>query len=240
MKNLFDNDDSFENSDEMSMTPFIFPDNESNEQYRLPEQLPNVLPLFPLKNNVQFPQTTIPILVSSSTSKNLLSYLEKAEDKHVLIVAQTSNVENPGYDDLLHVGILGEVVRVMEVQDDMNSIVVLGKERIILNKLVQKEPHLVGEYSRSKEVVPDEGDLEFRALISSLREVVLKIMIHRNDLPKPLIKSIANIDNPISLLNFACSNFPNDLEEKVALLLINDIKVRAFTLLNNLNTLLQL
>lgn len=236
-------DDDFLDIEEgnSNVIPMIFPDEELDNHLDLPEDLPNILPVLTLKETILFPHTTMPVMVISARSKRLLAAIEEAKDRHIIVVTQKdSNQENPGFKDLLHTGTIGEVVRILEMQDDVSTAVVVGKKRAELKNLKQTEPYLAGEYKLHEEIVPDDGDLEFKALISSVKEAVVKIMIHKGDLPKPIIKSISQIKNPVSLLNFACTNIPNDLEDKYSLLLLNDLKTRAYTLLNTLNTLLQL
>ena len=224
-----------------TLIPMIFPD-EVEFDYRLdPEALPDELPVIPLRGMLLFPSVTIPIMVSREKTKRVLSYLDKKPDKHVLLVMQKDpEVEDPGEDDLLTTGTIGEVLRVMQVQDDLLTIIVQGKAKAELTKLIAKNPFWKGRYELVPEKGPLDDDLEYSALVSSVKEGVIKMLLQKGDVPQPLTRSIAGIQNNESLINFACTHFPTKVEEKYSWLMINDLKTRAYRLLSRTNMLLKL
>lgn len=222
------------------VVPMIFPE-DGDFDYNLDvERLPDELPLIPLRNFIVFPSVTVPVMVGRDKTKRLLRYLEKAPDKHVLLVTQKENdVEDPGKEDLVPVGTVGEVLRVMQVQDDLLTIIVQGKRKAEIKAMTGTVPFWKGTYRFIEESKPNEGDLEYSALVTNISEATIKMLMHKGDLPQPVARSIAGIRNPESLVNFACTHFPTDLEEKLSWLFINDIKTRAYQLLAKTNQVLQ-
>ncbi len=223
------------------MIPMIFPEDIDIDFKEGLDSLPDELPLLPLRNMILFPGVTLPVMVARDKSKRLVAYLDKAPNKHVLVMTQKdSDVEQPELKDIVQVGTVGEVLRVMQVQDDLLTVIIQGKQKAELKEMTQQEPFFKATYKLLQDNKPSDDDIEFKALISSIKETVIKILLHKGDVPKPVIHSVTNIKDPESLLNFACTNFPTDLTEKLALLMISDLKTRAYRMLSGANTLLQL
>ena len=88
--------------------------------------------------------------------------------------------------------------------------------------------------------MPDKTDREFEALISTIKDLTIKMLGSLSEPPRDLIFSIKNNKNVLYLVNFSCSNIPSGAEEKQELLLIGAMKDRAYRLLFILNREYQL
>ncbi len=87
---------------------------------------------------------------------------------------------------------------------------------------------------------PDKTDREFEALISTIKDLTIKMLGAVAEPPRDLIFSIKNNKNVLYVVNFSCSNIPSGSAEKQQLLLIGDLKERAYRLLFILNREYQL
>ena len=88
--------------------------------------------------------------------------------------------------------------------------------------------------------MPEKGDREFEALISTIKDLTIRLMSAAAEPPRDFILSIRNTKNPLYLINFSCSNIPNGPAEKQQLLAIGSLKERAYRLLFILNRECQL
>lgn len=211
------------------MVPMILPEDGSIDYEINPDQLPDELPVIPLRDSVLFPKVTIPIMVGREKSRKLISFLEKHDNKHVLVVSQKNpDEEDPDMDDLMIEGVIGEVMRVMQVNDDVMTVIIQGKQRANLTSITQTLPFLTGTYSIVKESVPKKGDMEFMALSESLRETMANILLLKRDAPPPFIMSINKLRNPEIIINFCSANFVEHMEQKFALLMTHDLKQRGY------------
>ncbi len=169
--------------------------------------------------------------------------IKEAVQKKTLIgvVCQKEmNTEDPGFDDLYTTGVIADIVRVLEMPDGTTTVILQGKKRFSLDALEETEPYLKGKISLLEDKMPDKTDREFEALISTIKDLTIKMLGSLSEPPRDLIFSIKNNKNVLYLVNFSCSNIPSGAEEKQELLLIGAMKDRAYRLLFILNREYQL
>ncbi len=234
---IFMNDFDEENVGLPSMLPMIIPDDGDVPDYSLDSvKLNKTLPILPLRDMLLFPTVTIPILAMREKSKLLLEELSKKRDHHILIAAQKDpDIEDPDFDDLIPYCTIGEVIRVMEVNDNLVTVILQGKQRAIINKVTRNEPYLMGKYDLLETTYPRKEDMEFEALTDLIKETMVKQLILQGDTPKPFISSLIKLNHKESIVNFASVYFPKTMKEKVALLMTDDLKSRAFQVQKLLN-----
>ena len=244
---MFDIDDiELEEDDDTpqrpQMMPMILP--EYDERLDFEEdirELPDVLPLLPMRTDQIFPYVAMPLIVGRDKSKRLLDYLSSAENKHILVATQKDpTIEEPTREDLIDYGIIAEVMHVADMGDGMLTVVMQGKVRVRLGDFVSVTPFVKASYTLSPETEPDESDMEYRALAMTIKEVMIQLLIFKGDVPKPFIASAHRLQDPTVIINFSASNFPEEQEQKIQLLLTSDMKQRGFLLLPILNQMAEL
>lgn len=199
-----------------------------------------VVPILPLRNMVLFPGVAIPVVVGRPKSMRLI---KEAAQKKVLIgvVCQKEmDIDDPTKDDLFPTGVIGEIVRVLEMPDGATTVILQGKKRFNLDKLHDVDNYLTGEITLLEDIVPEKSDREFEALISTIKDLTIKMLGALSNPPRDLIFSIRNNKNLQYQINFSASNIPSSASEKQQLLQINDLKERAYRLLFILNREYQL
>ncbi len=204
------------------------------------EELRTTLPILPLRNMILFPGVAMPVMVGRPKSMHLIKDAYKNKDLIGVVCQRDMNVNDPDEDDLYSVGVVAEVVRILEMPDGTTTVILQGKKRFSLDKVVYSEPYMLGHYTLLDDPVPGESDREFEALISTIKELTIKMMSMGGEPPRDLIFSIKNNKNVIYLVNFSCSNLPVSAAEKQDLLHIAGIKDRAYRLLFILNREYQL
>lgn len=204
------------------------------------DKLGDVISILPLRNMVLFPGVAMPVVVGRPKSMRLI---KEAVHKKMLIgvVCQKEmGTEDPSIDDLYTTGVIADVVRVLEMPDGTTTVILQGKKRFHLDELVESEPYLSGKITLLEDSKPKKSDREFEALISTIKDLTIKMLGATAEPPRDLVFSIRNNRNVLYLINFSCSNIPTGSGEKQELLLIGDLKERAFRLLFILNREYQL
>ena len=224
-------------SDENSDFIPIIPDGE--EEHINSSEVPEELPILPLKNTVLFSGVIIPIAVGRKKSVRLVKSVYK-KDKLIGIVTQRdSKIDDPTVDDLFKVGTLAQIIKVLEMPDNSTTIIIQGLKRFEIQEIITDKPYFKARVSELIDVVPPVQDKEFEALISSLKEISMQIIDLSAHIPKEAIFALKNIESPRSLINFICSNSDIPAIEKQKLLEINDLKERGILLLEYLPTEVQ-
>lgn len=205
------------------------------------DKVGDVLPVLPLRNMVLFPGVAMPVIVGRPKSMRLIK--EAIDNKALIgVVCQREvETEEPGFDDLYATGTVADIIRVLEMPDGTTTVILQGKKRFILNELTETDPYLKGSITLLEETRPDASDREFEALTSSVKDMTIKLLSASPEpVQRELIFSVKNNRNALYIINFACANILTSAAEKQQLLLINDLRERAFRLLSILNREYQL
>lgn len=204
------------------------------------EKVGSEIPILPLRNMVLFPGVAMPVIVGRPKSMRLIKEAVHKKALIGVVCQKEMNTEDPGFDDLYTTGVIADIVRVLEMPDGTTTVILQGKKRFALESLKETEPYLKGKISLLEDKMPKKSDREFEALISTIKDLTIKMLGALNEPPRDLIFSIKNNKNVLYMINFSSSNIPSGSAEKQELLLIGDLKERAFRLLFILNREYQL
>lgn len=201
------------------------------------KDLKEELAILPLRNTVIFPGTSMPISVARKKSLKLIKSVNRQKGKYVgLICQKDAENEDPELNDLYSMGVIAEIIRVIELPDDENVTVIFqGKKRFRLTELTQTEPYLKGHYEYRDSVPVLKTDTEYKALLDSIRDLMIQMLRMYGEPPKEFIQRIKSDVVSSLLVNYCCANLPVSGAEKQALLEIDDEKERAYRLLVILN-----
>jgi len=204
------------------------------------EDTPNELPILPLRNTVLFPGVIIPITIGRDRSVKLIKDAENG-NKTIGVVAQKDfDTELPELSDLNHVGTVAHILKMLKMPDGNITAVIQGRKRFEITKMVQKDPYFKAKVVDLKEVKPEKKDEEFGALVSSVKDLALRIIDESPNIPAEAAIAIKNIKNSSFVINFVSSNMNIGLTEKQSLLEEVDLKKRAILVLELLTKELQM
>ena len=204
------------------------------------EAVGETLSILPLRNMVLFPGVAMPVIAGRAKSMRLIRDAVKKKSLIGVCCQIDSAVDEPGFEDLYHVGVIAEIMRVLEMPDGTTTVILQGKGRFQLKSLTETEPFLVGNIEKLEETRPKKTDREFEALASTIKDLTIKMLSSTMEPPRDLIFAIRNNQNILYLINFSSCNVVTDAAIKQELLSINDLKDRAYRLLFILNREYQL
>lgn len=204
------------------------------------DKLEEVIPILPLRNMVLFPGVALPVMVGRPKSMRLIKEAANKKCMVGVVCQRDMETEDPDLTDVYPVGVIAEVIRVLELPDGSTTAILQGKKRFELKELTEKEPYMKGRIAVLDDEMPDKTDREFEALTSTIKDLTVKMLGAVSEPPRDLIFSIRNNKNALYLINFSCSNIPSGAVEKQELLNIGNLKDRAYRLLFILNREYQL
>ena len=204
------------------------------------EKVGDTIPILPLRNMVLFPGVALPVIIGRPKSMRLIKEAVHKKSLIGVVCQKEMGTEDPILEDLYTTGVIADIVRVLEMPDGSNTVILQGKKRFELNELTETDPYLSGKITVLEDTKPDKTDREFEALISTIKDLTIKMLGAVAEPPRDLIFSIKNNKNVLYVVNFSCSNIPSGSAEKQQLLLIGDLKERAYRLLFILNREYQL
>ncbi len=204
------------------------------------EKVGDTIPILPLRNMVLFPGVAMPVIIGRPKSMRLIKEAVHKKSLIGVVCQKEMGTEDPVLEDLYTTGVIADIVRVLEMPDGSTTVILQGKKRFELNELTETDPYLSGKITVLEDTKPDKTDRKFEALISTIKDLTIKMLGAVAEPPRDLIFSIKNNKNVLYVVNFSCSNIPSGSAEKQQLLLIGDLKERAYRLLFILNREYQL
>ena len=204
------------------------------------EKVGDTIPILPLRNMVLFPGVAMPVIIGRPKSMRLIKEAVHKKSLIGVVCQKEMDTEDPVLEDLYTTGVIADIVRVLEMPDGSTTVILQGKKRFELNELTETDPYLSGKITVLEDTKPDKTDREFEALISTIKDLTIKMLGAVAEPPRDLIFSIKNNKNVLYVVNFSCSNIPSGSAEKQQLILIGDLKERAYRLLFILNREYQL
>lgn len=183
------------------------------------DNLPNVLPILPLRGNVLFPHVVVPITAGREKSIKLVK--EAYKNKTTIgVAAQKNAADDPSKDDLYSVGVSARILRTLQMPDGNTMVILQGMERFVLESIVATEPYIqatVHPFAKQTAKLPK----NMEALSLSVRDMYLNL-IKLSNLPSEAGFAVQNIEDPRFLMNFVATHIDIKLSEKQRLLEIED------------------
>ncbi|MGM0634911.1 MAG: endopeptidase La [Bacteroidota bacterium] len=199
------------------------------------EELPETLPILPLRNTVLFPGVVIPITAGRDKSIKLINEANN-NNKTIGVVSQKNDEEeDPSFSDINKVGVVARILRVLKMPDGNTTVIIQGKKRFKATEPVSETPFLTCKIEEFEEVRPPFNDAEFTTIIDSIKELSLQIIKESPNIPSEASFAIKNIESSSFLVNFVSSNMNLEVKQKQKLLETSDLKERALETLRFMN-----
>ncbi len=217
--------------DSSEFLPLFGSEKELSEQI----EIPDTLPILPLRNTVLFPGVIIPINIGREKSLKLIRHAYKQSSVVGVIAQKDTNTENPEFKDLFRTGTAASILKILEMPDGTTTAIIQGRKRFVLEDILYDEPYHVGRITLKKEEPMPENDPEYGAIIESLKDLALKIVKYSSHIPTEAGFALRNIENMSFLINFISSNTDVEYQCKQELLETDGLKQRAIKLLELLS-----
>jgi ATP-dependent Lon protease len=167
--------------------------------------LPQVLPILPLRGLVVFPNTAVPLTIGQPRSIRLVDDVMEADERVIgLVASRDPQLETPRPTDLFTVGTVAVVHRMFRAPDGTIRLVVQGIDRFRLGDFVQEEPYLKAHI----ELIPEDvGEgLELEALARTVRDQFERIAGMIPSIPRELVTSVVSLEEPLQVV-YTIANF---------------------------------
>ncbi len=204
---------------------------EEGDQVEIPEELP----VLPLKNTVLFPFLLSPLLVKSARSRTLIDEVLVSPDRLLVCSAVNRPIEeSPLSDDVYRVGTVVRIVKMLKFPDDSYRLLVQGVARVRVEEFVAEQPFLRGRISRLEETGIDDS-VEITALVRSVSQQFAALVAESPRLSDELQVLAANLDDPSKLGDLVGSNLDFDVAGKQAILEEGHVPTRLEAVLEEAN-----
>jgi ATP-dependent Lon protease len=184
---------------------------------------PSRLPLLPLRADVVFPQTVVPLVINRPSGIRLIDDCMVGERMIGLVSQLHPEVDAPAKGDLYPMVCVGMILKMLKFPDGSTRIVCQGQYRARLVSVVQTTPYLIGQVEPCEEIV--EGGVKLDALVHHVNRFFQRMVDQSQQIPEELQVAAINTREPGRLADLLASSLPFTIEEKQSLL--GEIDVRA-------------
>ena len=193
------------------------------------------LPILPLRGMMLFPQTILPIHIGRTSSLKLLDTSYRNNTPLGVFSQIDDNVDEPGFEDLYHTGVIAKVVRIIKLPDNSSTAFIQGFDRVRLVELIEGGKFLEGRVESIPETLASKGDRHFSALAEACADIAQKMAQDYSGQLVGTTMGLNNIQDKNIMINFICANVPIDNSERIVLLEQNALEDRALKLLAYMN-----
>jgi ATP-dependent Lon protease len=188
-------------------------------------QVPDVLPLLPVRASVGFPGSVMPLTIGRPRSKQLLDEALTAEKIIGVVTQRNEAIEDPAAGDLYGVGTASLVLKMIRTAEGHLNILTHGLVRFRVLEIVGDDPYFRAKVEILADVQPPPSP-ETDLLVKSVRQAAERMIQLSPNVPDEAVGVINNIDQPGTLADFLASNLAGDFQEKQSLLEETDVVKR--------------
>src|SRR5579862_9091269 len=203
-----------------------------------PVEIPDTLPILPLRNSVLFPGAIIPIDAGRRKSVRLVEDAIAKERPVIRILTQKdARTEDPGSGDLYMVGCAARILKVIKLAKDNFSVILQGVSRFEVSTFDGAEPFLAAKVRSVPD--PTASDVELDALVMNLKDIAKRVVKLMPELPKEAGALVDSVTEAGHLADLITSHLELEVGEKQDVLETFDLKTRTRKVLQFLSRQLE-
>ncbi len=185
-------------------------------------EIPDELPVLPVRDIVVFPYMILPLFVGREMSIRAIEDALKSGRMILLLTQRDVSVESPEPADLYRVGVVGQVMRMLKLPDGRVKVLVQGVSKAEVSEFTRTEGYFMARIEKLPEEQAPEVTIEVEAMIRNVKEQMDKaVSLGKNVLPDIMVV-IENLDEPGRLADLVASNLGLKTEQAQEVLEITD------------------
>ena len=193
-----------------------------------------------LRDNILFPGTVTPVTIGRKKSLKTLKLADKKGALVAAFVQKNPETDEPGMDDLYHVGTVCRIVHLMKLPDGNHNALLQALNRAGLDSLEETADGLAGHVTAIPEIKSPDREAELTVTTEMIQERIKRLSTMSEDIPMEVMEFIKKMPTGVFFVNFICTNFPFPTEKKAQLVCEDTDLGRATLLLKFLNFEIQL
>lgn len=185
-------------------------------------EIPQSLPVLPIRDIVVFPYMILPLFVGREMSIKAIEHSLSTNKMVMLLTQRDLNAENPSPSDLYPVGTVGLIMRMLKLPDGRVKVLVQGLTKAKTVKFLKEEPFFTASIEKITDTQPEEITIETEAIIRTVKEQIDKtVSLGKTILPDIMIV-IENLEDPGKLADLIASNIGLKTEQAQEVLEITE------------------
>jgi ATP-dependent Lon protease len=185
-------------------------------------EIPDSLPILPVRDIVVFPYMIIPLFVGREISIKAIEYA-LSKDRMILLLTQKDlSLENPSAEDLYRIGTVGMIMRMLKLPDGRVKILVQGLAKARVKQFTTGDTFFSADIEKIEDARQSEISIEEEAQIRTVKEQLDKAISYGKTILPDIMVVIENLDDPGRLADLVASNLGIKSEQAQEILEITD------------------
>ena len=194
--------------------------------------IPDVLPVLPLKDTVIYPFAVQPLGVGQERSIRLIDDVMRGNRLVVLVAQKSAEIEQAGPDDIFKIGTVSRVARMIRMPDGTIQIIVQGLERVDIGEFTQEKPYLTAHVTIKTDT--QEVDNETEAIKRNVVSYFQRLVALVQNVPEGVAAATLNLEEPRQVVYVIATFMQMELELRQKLLELDSVRAK----LENLSSFL--
>ena len=198
--------------------------------------VPEELPVLPVKNAVLFPYTVLSLHVSQARSLALLRQLTGEKQLLAVVAYKNNQQEQPDPQHVYQTGCIGQIIRSKKNKnDDSIELLLQGLDKIKIDAWTSEEPFLEAKISTLTDIEPDYSDIEAKAIRNNLIQSFQKLVSVISYLPEQIVESVTQTREYRKFTYLISSSVRIDVKDAQEILVQEDVVAKMLKLTDLVN-----
>src|SRR5947209_5652110 len=184
--------------------------------------IPDVLPVLPLKDTVVYPFAVQPLGVGQERSIRLIDDVMSGNRLVVLVAQKSAEIEQAGPQDIFKIGTVSRIARMIRMPDGTIQIIVQGLERVEIGEFTQEKPYLVARVALKPDI--QEEDDETEAIKRNVVAYFQRLVALVQNVPEGIAAAALNLEEARQVVYVIATFVPMELELRQKLLELDSVR----------------
>src|SRR5712691_4845394 len=186
--------------------------------------IPDVLPVLPLKDTVIYPFALQPLGVGQERSIRLIDDVMRGNRLVVLVAQKSADIEQAGPDEIFKIGTVSRIARMIRMPDGTIQIIVQGLERVAIGEFTQEKPYLAAHVTLKPDIQEDDDETEAikRNLVSYFQRLVALVQ----NVPEGVAAATLNLEEARQVVYVIATFMQMELELRQKLLELDSVRAK--------------
>ena len=176
-----------------------------------------ICPVLSIRDLVVFPHIVVPLFVGREKSINALNAAMEGNKKIVLLTQKSLQNDDPAFDDLYHVGVLGSILQLLRLPDNTVKILTEGLDRVKVTECVSDTDYFSVKYEPLKPI-SEENAMEIEAYRRTALDMFENYSKLNRRISSDIVAAAKNMESVNDLIDIISAHMVLRIKEKQLLL----------------------
>ncbi len=176
-----------------------------------------ICPVLSIRDLVVFPHIVVPLFVGREKSINALNAAMEGNKKIVLLTQKSLQNDDPAFNDLYHVGVLGSILQLLRLPDNTVKILIEGLDRVKVTECVSDTDYFSVKYEPLKPI-SEENAMEIEAYRRTALDMFENYSKLNRRISSDIVAAAKNMESVNDLIDIISAHMVLRIKEKQLLL----------------------